>query len=149
MLLQNVGTGLLSWPLQKPENLCGCTLLRFSQLYTVRLWNICPTYTVLDTDVFVLIVTVAYEVLSDPEKRKKYDQFGSSAFETGGGGGGGQGFHFSFDDMFRNFKEGFERSYYGGRPYQEQRHSFFNFEDFFHEVNNLIYCTTNILCGLE
>jgi len=51
MLLPNIGTGFLSWPLQKLENLCECTL------YTVRLLNICPTYRVLDTDVFVLIVT--------------------------------------------------------------------------------------------
>ena len=31
----------------------------------------------------------AYAVLSDPEKRKQYDQFGHAAFENGGGGAGG------------------------------------------------------------
>ena len=31
----------------------------------------------------------AYEVLSDPEKKSKYDQFGHAAFEQGGGGAGG------------------------------------------------------------
>jgi molecular chaperone DnaJ len=34
----------------------------------------------------------AYQVLGDVEKRQKYDQFGSGAFD-GSGGGGGQGFH--------------------------------------------------------
>ena len=40
----------------------------------------------------------AYEVLSDPEKKSKYDQFGHAAFEQGGGGAGGfGGFDFGGD----------------------------------------------------
>ena len=34
----------------------------------------------------------AYGILSDPEKRKMYDQFGHAAFEQGGGAGGAGGF---------------------------------------------------------
>ena len=37
----------------------------------------------------------AYAVLSDPEKRAKYDQYGHAAFEQGGGPGGFGGFDFS------------------------------------------------------
>ena len=44
----------------------------------------------------------AYEVLSDDQKRQKYDQYGHAAFENGGGGG----FHgggMSMDDIFSQF----------------------------------------------
>lgn len=34
-------------------------------------------------------VTKAYEVLSDPQKKQTYDQFGEAAFEQGGAGAGG------------------------------------------------------------
>jgi len=37
-------------------------------------------------------INEAYQVLGDKDKRSKYDQFGSAAFEQGGFGGGGQGF---------------------------------------------------------
>ena len=33
----------------------------------------------------------AYSVLSDPQKRQQYDQFGHAAFEQGGAGAGGFG----------------------------------------------------------
>ncbi len=42
----------------------------------------------------------AYAILSDPEKRKQYDQFGHAAFEGGAGGGGFDFSSFDFSDIF-------------------------------------------------
>lgn len=48
----------------------------------------------------------AYEVLSDPEKRDIYDQYGEDALKEGMGGGGGG--HDPFD-IFQSF--------FGGSPF--------------------------------
>ncbi len=43
----------------------------------------------------------AYAILSDPEKRRQYDQFGHAAFEGGAGGAGGFDFNgMDFGDIF-------------------------------------------------
>ncbi len=53
----------------------------------------------------------AYEVLSDPNKRSRYDQFGHRAFEGGGGFSGGG---MNMDDIFSQFGDIFGGAFSGG-----------------------------------
>ncbi|SCX77864.1 molecular chaperone DnaJ [Flavobacterium caeni] len=53
----------------------------------------------------------AYEVLSDPDKKAKYDQYGHQAFEAGGFGGG---HHMNMDDIFSQFGDIFGSAFGGG-----------------------------------
>ncbi len=55
----------------------------------------------------------AYGVLSDPDKRRQYDQFGHAAFDGGAGGAGG--FDFSGMDMGDIFGDIFGDFFGGGR----------------------------------
>lgn len=55
----------------------------------------------------------AYAVLSDPEKRRQYDQYGHAAFEGAGGGAGG--FDFSGADFGDIFGDIFGDLFGGGR----------------------------------
>ncbi len=59
----------------------------------------------------------AYAVLSDPEKRSKYDQFGHAAFDptAGGAGGGFGGFDFGGMDFGDIFGDIFGDMFGGGR----------------------------------
>ncbi len=53
----------------------------------------------------------AYEVLSNPDKKAKYDQFGHQAFEGGFGGAGGG---MNMDDIFSQFGDIFGSAFGGG-----------------------------------
>lgn len=58
----------------------------------------------------------AYAVLSDPQKRKQYDQFGHAAFDGGAGGAGGfGGFDFGGADFGDIFGDIFGDFFGGGR----------------------------------
>ena len=81
-------------------------------------------------------LTEAYDVIGDPEKRKKYDQYGeqwkqAEAFEKGGGGFGGfggggsgnpfDGFDFSSFTSGGGFSSFFENLFGGGSSRHTQR----------------------------
>ena len=55
----------------------------------------------------------AYEVLSDPNKKAKYDQYGHAAFDGAGGYGGGAG-GMNMDDIFSQFGDIFGSAFGGG-----------------------------------
>lgn len=59
----------------------------------------------------------AYAVLSDPEKRSKYDQFGHAAFDQNGGPGGFGGFDFA--DMGDIFGDIFGDMFGGGSRHRQ------------------------------
>src|SRR5690242_7025877 len=54
----------------------------------------------------------AYEILSDQDKRAKYDRFGHSGVK--GGNGGFSGGHMTMDDIFSHFGDIFGESFGGG-----------------------------------
>ncbi len=54
----------------------------------------------------------AYEILSDADKRARYDQYGHAAFDGAGGFGGGG--HMNMDDIFSQFGDIFGSAFGGG-----------------------------------
>jgi molecular chaperone DnaJ len=64
----------------------------------------------------------AYEVLSDGNKKAKYDQYGHAAFDGAGGFGGGHG-HMNMDDIFSQFGDIFGGGFggFGGNSGGQRR----------------------------
>jgi len=60
----------------------------------------------------------AYEILSNSDKREKYDRFGHAAFQQGGG----PGFH-DVDDVFANFSDIFGDLFGGGGRQRQRRNN--------------------------
>ncbi|MES2486721.1 MAG: molecular chaperone DnaJ [Bacteroidota bacterium] len=56
----------------------------------------------------------AYEVLSDADKKARYDQYGHQAFDGGGGGGGFHGGGMNMEDIFSQFGDIFGGAFGGG-----------------------------------
>lgn len=56
----------------------------------------------------------AYDILSNPDKKARYDQFGHAGMSGAAGGGGFSGGGFSMDDIFRNFGDIFGGHFGGG-----------------------------------
>lgn len=77
-------------------------------------------------------VSAAYEILSDPQKKSQYDQFGFDVPQQGRGAGSRGGVHFDFSDFGRGgtMHDPFSvfESFFGGKdPFA----SFFDDDDFF------------------
>ena len=62
-------------------------------------------------------VSLAYEVLRDPEKRARYDQFGPDGLRGMGAGAGGGGGGDPFGGGFGNLGDVFEAFFGGANPF--------------------------------
>lgn len=88
-------------------------------------------------------INAAYEVLSDPEKRAKYDKYGLEGLEEGGGGGGGQ------EDLFSMFfGGGGRRRNAGPRRGEDVNHSLkVSLEDLYNGKTVKLAITRQVIIG--
>jgi molecular chaperone DnaJ len=63
----------------------------------------------------------AYEVLRDPQKRQRYDQFGHAGMNGGGFGGGSDFSNADFEDIFSRFSDIFGGDIFGGDAFGGRR----------------------------
>ncbi|PWN06439.1 molecular chaperone DnaJ [Rhodohalobacter mucosus] len=59
----------------------------------------------------------AYDVLRDPQKRQRYDQFGHAGMNGGGFGGASDFGNADFEDIFSRFSDIFGGDIFGGDPF--------------------------------
>lgn len=59
----------------------------------------------------------AYDVLRDPQKRQRYDQFGHAGMNGGGFGGASDFGNADFEDIFSRFSDIFGSDIFGGDPF--------------------------------
>jgi molecular chaperone DnaJ len=63
----------------------------------------------------------AYDVLRDPQKRQRYDQFGHAGMNGGGFGGASDFGNADFEDIFSRFSDIFGGDIFGGDPFGGSR----------------------------
>jgi len=94
-------------------------------------------------------ISMAYEVLSNSEKRRLYDTHGEQGIKEGGAGGGGGGFHSPMDlfDMFFGGGGGGSRGPRGPRRTKNLMHQLsVSLEDMYKGTTRKLALQKNVIC---